>query len=145
MFIFSIGYWMIARQRPTLLRHGAAAAPRIGINFSRREGASAETARFSQLKRKRLSRPPTKDLAKETRDATAGTRDTEREGHVRGANELRGERLCALAVKKSAGRRLKFRRFVMCHRRDCPSTSEIPLPCRLLSGVSSEGAERAAV
>ena len=32
------------------------------------------------------------------------------------ANEDRGERSCALAVKKSAGRRLKFRRFHMCHR-----------------------------
>ena len=35
---------------------------------------------------------------------------------VRGANELRGETVCALLVKKSAGRVLKFRRFYKCHR-----------------------------
>ena len=49
----------------------AAAAPQIGINFSRREGASPEHLRLYRRKDRHPSRPPTKDFSKETHDARA--------------------------------------------------------------------------
>ena len=58
-----------ARGRP----NAAAAAPQIGINFSRREGASPEPRRLSRPKGTRPSRPPTKDFSTDTHDASKRT------------------------------------------------------------------------